>query len=129
MAMTAKGINPSMNERDRVARLVRVFMGISGKLQRRETLNKRRAGRGNCGKSAVRRRERRSRVANGYAAWRGPWDSISVMSILEQKEPPPFRTNTPGLSLKSPENPSGSVTPCQGSIQMKGASGLVQTPR
>ena len=70
IAMTAKGINPSTNERDRAARLVRVFMGISGKLKRGETVNKRRVGRGNCGKSPVPRRERRSGVANGYAASR-----------------------------------------------------------
>jgi hypothetical protein len=38
MAMTANGINPSMKERDRAARLVRVFMGISVKLWTAETL-------------------------------------------------------------------------------------------
>lgn len=127
--MTAKGINPSMSERDRAAKLVRVFMSISVKLYRGDTVDNGTPARGNCGKSPVRRRERRSGVANGHAASRRPYDSISVMSILAQKDPPSFRTNTPGLSLKSPENPSGSVTPCQGSMQIKDAPGLVQTPR
>jgi hypothetical protein len=129
MAMTAKGINPSMNESERAARLLRILMSISVKLYRGDTVNNGACARGNCGKSAVRRRERRPGVANGDAASPAPYDSISVMSILEQKDPPPSRTNTPGLSLKSPENPSGSVMPCQGSMQMKGAPGLVQTPR
>jgi hypothetical protein len=129
MAMTAKGINPSMNERDRAARLLRIFMSISVKLYRGDTVNNGARARGNCGKSAVRWRERRPGVANGHADSPAPQDSISVMSIPVQNASPPFRTNTPGLSLKSPENPSGSVTPCQGSMQMKGAPGFVQTPR
>ena len=129
MAMTAKGINPSMNERDRAARFERVFMSISVKLYRGGSVNNGTPARGNCGKSPVRRRERRPEVANCCAALRRPYDSSSVMSIRVQKDPAPFKTNTPGLSLKSPENPSGSVMPCQGSMQINGAWGLVQTPR
>ena len=55
--------------------------------------------------------------------------AIIVVAIVVAKVSPPGNTSTPSFSLKSPENPWRSVTPCQGSMQMKCAPGFVQMPR
>lgn len=53
----------------------------------------------------------------------------TVMSIVSARVEPGRTMKTPGLSRKSPSKPAGSVIPCQGSMQMKGAPGFVQRPR
>jgi hypothetical protein len=52
----------------------------------------------------------------------------NVIAIVVESTAPAGSMNTPNFSVKSPENPSMSVTPCQGSMQMKFAPGFVQMP-
>jgi VWFA-related protein len=55
--------------------------------------------------------------------------SINDIAMVVESDSPAASTNTPAFSLKSPENPAESVMPCQGSMQINCAPGLVQTPR
>src|SRR3546814_7444930 len=50
------------------------------------------------------------------------------MLITSRFSAPGATTNAPGLSRSSPANPSGSASPCHGSMHTKRAPGLVHTP-
>src|SRR5689334_4420162 len=60
---------------------------------------------------------------------RASYPSRNVIPMFSEWLAPGATVNAPGLCVKSPVKPTGSVTPCHGSMQMNGAPGFVQSPR